>query len=259
MKKFLLLLPVLLATALEAQPGAPAAPSGGETNDLSRQATDPTASLMAMNLQGIYTGDYHGAGFPGQPDDNWTLQFRPVIPFQFLDHPNILRATIPFQIDGRGDEGFGPVSAFDLLVFNESWGRWGLGPLLNFDTTGDLPDEFAFGPAVGGVWQVNEKLSLGLFSQNLFANNTAVTSIQPVIAYQLGDGWSISAGDLQCTYDWEAGRWLSLPVGFQIGKVTRIGEQPVRFALNPQYNLQNDRGLSEWSITFTFTALFPTF
>jgi hypothetical protein len=84
-----------------------------------------------------------------------------------------------------------------------------------------------------------------------------VSQIQPVIAYQLGHGWSLSAGDLQFAYDWEAARWISLPVGLQIGKVTKPGSQPVRFAINPQYNLKNDSGLPAWSVTFTFTALFP--
>jgi hypothetical protein len=231
----------------------------GDADELSRQATDPTASLMALNLQSIYTGGFHGAGIPGEPDDAWTFQFRPVIPFTAFERPNILRATIPFQSGGRGDEGFGPVSLFDLMVFNEHWGRWGLGPVMSFDTTDDLPDEFSIGPAAGFVWQVNKKLSLGLFSQNIFWSDTAVSNIQPVIAYQLGDGWSLSAGDLQFSYDWENARWLSVPVGFQLGKVTKLGGRPVRYAINPQYNLRNDRGLSEWSVAFTFTALFPTF
>ena len=226
--------------------------------ELSRQATDPTASLMAMNFQTTYVGGYHGAGIPGEANDAWLFTFRPVIPFEFLGKPNILRLTLPYQVGGRGDEGFGPISIFDLVVFNESWGRWGIGPVMSFDTTGDAPDEFVIGPAVGGVWQVNKKLNVGAFTQNVFWRDTAVTQIQPVIAYQLGNGWSISAGDLQFIYDWEQSRWLTVPIGFQIGKVTKIGKQPVRFAINPQYNLQNDRGLSEWLCTFTFTALFPT-
>jgi hypothetical protein len=230
-----------------------------DNTELSRQATDPTASLMALNFQGIYVGDFYGAGIPGQPDDRFTFQFRPVIPFTFLGHPNILRATVPYQLDGRGDEGCGPISLFDLVVFNEKWGRWGIGPVMSFDTTGDALDEFVIGPAIGGVWQVNKKFSAGLFTQNVFWRNTAVTQIQPVIAYQLGDGWSLSAGDLQFTYDWETSRWLNLPIGFQLGKVVKLGGLPTRFAINPQYNLKNDRGLDEWSLTFTFTALFPTF
>lgn len=230
----------------------------GDADELSRQATDPTASLMALNFQSTWN-DFHGTTPPGATDDAWTFTFKPVMPFTFLEHPNILRLTLPYQTGGRGDEDFKPISLFDLMVFNENWGRWGIGPVMTFDTTGDLPDEFVIGPAIGGVWQVNKKFNLGLFSQNVFWSDTAVTQIQPVIAYQLGNGWSLSAGDLQFTYDWKAARWVNLPIGFQIGKVTKIGGLPCRFALNPQYNLKNDRGLSEWSVTFTYTALFPTF
>ena len=52
---------------------------------------------------------------------------------------------------------------------------------------------------------------------------------------------------------------MDVPIGFQLGKVVKLGGLPTRFAINPQYNLKNDRGLEEWSVTFTFTALFPTF
>ena len=247
--------PSLLLPALAGMSCASAA----DNSELSRQATDPTASLMAMNLQSTWIGGYHGAAVPGEADEAFQFSFRPVIPFTLFDQPNILRLTLPFQAGGRGDEGFGPISLFDLVIFNESRGRWGIGPVMSFDTTGDAPDAFVIGPAVGGVWQVSKKLSAGLFSQNVFGGDTAVTQIQPVIAWQLGDGWSLSAGDLQFTYDWEASRWVNVPVGFQIGKVTKLGDQPVRFALNPQYNLKSDRGLNEWQVTFTFTALFPTF
>lgn len=242
------------------EPGAGAAQQGASdgppAEDLSSRASDPTASLMAFNFLGTYTGGFHGEGH-GLQDDAWSLTFRPTIPFNFLDHPNLLRITVPYQVSGRGQEGFGPISVFDLFMFNQSWGRWGFGPLMNFDTTGDLPDEFAIGPAVGAVANVSKKLKVGLFSQNLFADHTALSQLQPVIAYQLGNGWSISAGDLQFAYDWEAGQWVSAPVGFQIGKVTRLGSQPVRFAVNPQYNLIDRDGLNEWSVAFTFTALFP--
>ena len=235
-----------------------AAAVSGDANELSRQATDPTASLMALNFQGIYN-DFHGPDVPGEPDDRWTLQFRPVIPFTLFDQPNILRMTVPYQVSGRGDEGWGPISVFDLVVFNQSWGRWGFGPVMSFDTSGEAPDEFALGPAAGTVWRAGKKLNLGVFSQNVLWSDTAVSQLQPVIAYQLGKGWALSAGDLQYAYDWEAGRWVNVPVGFQIGKVTKVGKLPMRFSINPQYNLLDDPGLSRWSISFTMTALFPSF
>jgi hypothetical protein len=64
---------------------------------------------------------------------------------------------------------------------------------------------------------------------------------------------------LQFTYDWGASRWLDIPIGFQLGKVVKLGGLPARFAINPQYNLKDDRRLSSWQVTFTFTALFPSF
>ena len=190
----------------------------------SSKATDPTASLMALNFQSTWN-NYHG-DLPGNADDTWEFAFRPVIPFTFLEHPNIFRATIPFQTGGRGEEGFEAITLFDLFMTNESWGRWGIGPVMSFDTTGDAPNEFVIGPAFGGVWKVNKQLSLGMFSQNVFASDTAVTQLQPVIAYQLGEGWSVSAGDLQITYDWEASRWVNLPVGIQIGDAHAPGPAP---------------------------------
>lgn len=228
-----------------------------DTESLSSQATDPTASLMALNFQTLYTGGFHGSS-GGLDDDRTVFQFRPVLPYQVWDLPNILRLTVPYQVDGRGDEGFGAISLFNLAVFNQDWGRWGFGPVMSFDTTGDAPDEFVIGPAIGGVYNISKRLKVGLFSQNVFWDDTAATQLQPIIAYQLGDGWSLSAGDAQFTYDWEGNRWTNVPIGFQLGKVTRLGQLPVRLAINPQYNLKDDRGLNEWSVNFTFTALFPT-
>ena len=251
------LLPLALSSAL-ALPLLGQDSAQHSADDLSVKATDPTASLMAFNFQTTYIGGYHGPS-GGLPDDSWSAQFRPVIPWNLGDLPNILRMTVPYQLDGRGQEGFGPISVFDLGVINEDWGRWGFGPVMSFDTTGDLPDEFVIGPAVGFVWQARKRLKLGLFSQNVFWSHTAQSQIQPVIAYQLGHGWAVSAGDLQITYDWEASRWRNIPVGFQLGKVTKIAGLPCRLAVNPQYNLKNDPGLPEWQLTFTFTALFPSF
>jgi hypothetical protein len=53
-------------------------------------------------------------------------------------------------------------------------------------------------------------------------------------------------------------RWLSLPIGVQVGKVTKSGRQPVRFSLNPQYKFAADAGLPEWSIKLNFSLLVPS-
>lgn len=225
-------------------------------DDLSSQATDPTASLMSLNVIGTYVGGYTDDG-PGLDEHGFELTFRPVIPFRAWGAPNILRVTIPYQLDGRGDDRLGDVTVFDLVVFEQGWGRWGLGPIASFASDPKAPDDAAFGPALGAVARVRDDLNLGLFSQNLFASDTAVSQLQPIVAWQLGDGWALSAGDLQFTYDWERSRWLSVPLGFQLGVVRPVAGQPMRFAVNPQVNLLNRDGLEEWSVAVTITLLAP--
>ncbi len=127
----------------------------------------------------------------------------------------------------------------------------GFDPVMTFASDDDA-DNFLIGPAVGRVWQYSKTLNLGLFNQNVFGNDTRISHIQPVVAYQLGDGWPVSPRDLQFVHDWEHSPSLSAPVGFQTGKVTRFCDQPVRVAFAPQYNLSDHDGLPKWNVQLTF-------
>jgi hypothetical protein len=248
----------IAATLAAAMALAPMQLAGADesADELSRQATDPTASLMSFGLIGGYTGDYYG-NTPGD-DDRTEIKFQPVIPFRAFGTSNILRLSLPYQVSGRGDNGLGAVTVFDLVVINESWGRWGVGPVMTFATDDNAPDDFLAGPAIGGVWQYSKKLNLGLFNQNLFGDDTSLSQLQPIVAYQLGGGWSLSGGDLQFIYDWEDSRWVSVPIGVQLGKVTKVAGQAMRFAVNPQYNLIDDPGLDKWKVLLTVTLLVPS-
>jgi hypothetical protein len=236
--------------------GVGSAKTQDSADDLAQQATDPTASLMAFNFSADYTGNYNGDG-AGQDDNSVDLSFRPAIPFTAFGRKNILRLTVPYRSSGRGAKGLGTVSVFDVMLFDRPWGRFALGGVAALSQEGAAPDEFAIGPAAGVVWQYSKTLNLGVFSQNIFAGDTAISQIQPIIAYQIGNGWSLSAGDLQWAYDFKNSRWQSFPIGFQVGKVSKIGKQPVRYAFNPQYNLVDFDGSEGWSVSFTFAMLVP--
>jgi hypothetical protein len=245
---------VLFVAGLLAVQGI-AARADEAADELARKATDPTASLMAFSFILDYTFDFHG---PTTGDDDATvLSFRPAIPYTAWGKSNILRVTVPYQVSGRGAEGLGSVSVFNVVVTDRSWGRYALGLVASLSSEDSAADEFAIGPAIGAVWVLSKKFNIGVFNQNVFAGDTAVSQIQPVVAYQLGNGWSLSAGDLQIVYDWKSGRFVSIPVGFQIGKVTKLFGQPVRWGVNPQYNLKDDPGLERFSTSFTFTLLVP--
>jgi hypothetical protein len=99
--------------------------------------------------------------------------------------------------------------------------------------------------------------TLGLFNQNLFGSSTAISSIQPVVAYQLGKGWALSSGEAQFTMDWKRGRLVNLPVGVALSKVGSIGGQAMKVSVNPEYNVLSVSGAPDFSIRATFTLLVP--
>ena len=233
--------------------------------DLAQQAADPTAPLMAFNFKAEYKPSYYG--LPGSGND---FLFQPVIPFAAWHKPNLLRATISYNISGpfptdldsddtsNRNRGLDSASVFDLLVFNKQWGRWGFGPLVNFaPNEGKGSDTTTAGPAIGFVARQG-KWNLGLFNQNLFGHSTRFSSIQPVISYSLGHGWTAASGDAQFAIDWTSPQFVNVPIGVQIAKVTKLGKQPVRFLVNPEYNARSVTGTPHWTIRFGFTILAPS-
>jgi len=230
---------------------APAA--AGDADELSRQATDPTASLMSFN----FINDFR-TSFYGGDEGGFEFRFQPVVPFRAWKVSNILRMVVPYQTSGPGDEGLKSVSIFDLVVLPQSWGRLGVGPVMSLsESASDAESKFSIGPAFGAVVPVSKKLNVGAFTQNLFATGVAITQLQPIVAFQLGSGWALSAGDLQFAYDWNLGAWVSLPIGFQIGKVQRVAGQAMRLSLNPQWNLKDIDGANKAKVVFTATLLAP--
>jgi hypothetical protein len=233
---------------------------GGQS--LGQAAEDPTASLMAFQLSDWFTTNFHGLG--GEDANN--IVFRPVIPFETGDLHHIFRLTVPFTTSSPFlDSGLSDITAFDLMVFNESWGRWGIGPVALFPTGGSKrgADKWGLGPAVGFTAR-SGKLLWGLFNQNIFniGGNDArrdvnVSIIQPIVSYGLGHGWSVGTSEMTVAYDWEAHRWSSLPLGLKVAKLVKIGGAPVQFSVQYEHDFANDHGDPENTIRFTTKLLLP--
>ena len=166
--------------------------------------------------------------------------------------------TAPYQFSGPSATGLGDFTLFDLVILPQSWGRLAIGAVGSFVSSAkDVPGHMSGGPAIGFVVQASKELSWGLFNQNLFGNDVAISQLQPIVAYQLGGGWALSLGDLQWHYDWDRGEFVSMPIGLQLGKVLKVAEQPMRFAVNPQYDAKDLPGISSFKILFTATLLLP--
>jgi len=176
--KIPLLVLLLLHLILRCQANSSSVPAA---DDLSQKVVDPTASLMTFGFKYNYIKGFHGNG----AESANLLQFQPVIPFEAFGVPNILRITATGTIDGPGGSGFNDVAVFNLFVINERWGRWGFGPVMDFiHDPAPGGDSFTAGPAIGAVMN-HGKWTYGGFNQNFIGSKTELSSIQPVLAYQL--------------------------------------------------------------------------
>lgn len=259
-----LALTVLLAWLLFFAPGASLAEEPAEGGQaLDQAANDPTASLMSVQIQDIYSGNYHNLN----DESGNTLLLRSAIPFQTGPLNHIARATLPVVTDSpSGKSGLSDLVLFDLIVFNESWGRWGIGPVMLFPTaTSDQlgTEKWAIGPAAGFVAR-SQKLMWGVFNQNLFSfagkndrEDVNVSIIQPIISYSLPDQWSIGTSEMNITYDWEKDDWTALPLGIKLSKLVKFGSLPVQFSSACEYNFAKDYVAPEWIVNFTLKFLFP--
>ena len=234
---------------------------GGQS--LNQAASDPTASLMSVQVADWYNSDFHG--LPGE--DANTAVLRAVVPFQTGDLKNIFRATIPVITDNPvTDAGLSDITLFDLVVFNQSWGRWGLGPVALLPTGGSSrgTDQWALGPAIGFTARQG-KLLWGAFNQNLFTyagndgrNPVNVSVLQPIVNYGLGHGWSVGCSEMTFSYDYATGRWTSVPLGAGINKLVRFGKLPVQLSLQYEHDFADQPGTPEDTLRFTLKFLFPT-
>lgn len=258
-------LAALLQSPLAAQgPATPAtvpaeAPGESAQDELSRRATDPTASPPSVALINDLTFTYQGLP-DGTPidEDGYELRFQSVVPFLAWGAPNILRMTVPYQIQGPGAAGLGDITLFDLVIVPLAHGRLGVGAVGSFASSSKETDAHAVGgPAIGLVLPLSRKVNIGLFNQNLFGDGVSISQLQPIFARQLGSGWSLSLGDLQFPYDWDRGEFLALPFGLQLGKVLPIAGQPMRFSLNPQYDFKDIPGAGRFSVQFTVQLMLP--
>jgi len=239
-----------LGLALLARTGGAQGTGQGAKDDLSAQATDPTAPLTQINFISDVRFSYHDVDGTGHE-----FRFQPVLPFRAFGVGNLMRVIVPYQTGGPGSVGLKDVSIFDIVVTHQKWGRLALGAVASLSPSSVAP--FGIGPAVGVIIPQSKKLMFGVFSQNLFGTDKAISQLQPIFAYQLGNAWSLTAGDLQFTYDWNQGEFVLIPLGFQVGVVRSVAKQPFRFAVNPQWNVRDKAGTPDVKVVFTVTLLSP--
>jgi hypothetical protein len=240
-----------------------AVPASAQESDeeLAAKATDPTASLMSFQLNDAYVADYHGLD-----DTSNQLTFRAAIPFNVGATKHIFRVTQPYQTSGPSGGGWVDTTVFDLMVFDQSWGRWGVGVTGTLPTGSDglTTDKWTAGPAIGFVNSAHGPINFGLFLQSFFsfagknsAPDVGLLNLQPILSYQLGGGRSLSLGNSALVYDIERSGWTSLFTSINYGQVVSFWGHKWRPNAELGYDFKDSPGNPKWVIRAGITLLLP--
>jgi hypothetical protein len=111
------------------------------------------------------------------------------------------------------------------------------------------PGKWTLGILVNNVWSFAGQSGRKDVNQMLF---------QYFINYNLQKGWYIT-WQPTLTADWEqsnGGRWV-VPVGGGIGRIMRLGFQPVNLTLQFYGNAVHPPGASPWGMRMQIAFLFP--
>ncbi len=242
-------------------------PGENETAELARSAQNPIASLISLPFQNNTNFD---AG-PLEKTQN-IMNIQPVWPFGLNENWNLITRTIlpvisqpaftPSQDreNGLGDTLF---TAF-LSPRNSGQWIWGVGPALLLPTSTDDrlgAGEWGAGPSaviltIRGPWVVGSLFN-NVWS---FTGDTEVNLFtwQYFVNYNLDDGLYLTSAPI-ITANWEAdsdNTW-TVPFGGGVGKIFRIGKQPINSSISAYYNVEKPDSGAEWQLRLQVQFLFP--
>jgi hypothetical protein len=238
-----------------------------DSKSLAQAAQNPLASMISLPFQNNTNFNYGPEG--GSQN---TLNIQPVWPFKMNDDWNFVTRTIlpvvsipaltsgDSRTTGLGDTtftGWFSPSAASMWI-------WGAGPVLVLPTSTDdelgtgewsagasvvvltMPGDWVIGSLFSNVWDVSGSVDVNFFTW------------QPIINYNLSDGWYLASVPI-ITANWEADsdqRW-TVPVGGGVGKIFRIGKQPINMSVHVYYNAIKPDVVGDWTLRIQFQLMFP--
>jgi hypothetical protein len=281
-------LSLTLITPLNSQAQQPSA----ETGDLQKATQNPVAGLISVPIQsntnfGIGPFDRNQGVLNIQPvvpvnlSENWNLIVRWITPIIWQPAPG----TANLEVYGIVENTPAYFAAQDVQAHAGVFGLgdmtptfffspakphkviWGAGPMFALPTaTGRVlgqgklsvgpslvvltqPGPWTIGALVNNIWSVAGPSDRANVNQML---------LQYFINYNLKKGWSISISPT-ITANWKAssGNVWTVPVGGGVGRVFRLGFQPVNVSVAFFGNVVHPVDGSPWGMRLQMSFLFP--
>jgi hypothetical protein len=265
------------AQSQQAGPDKPAAVSGQDqgapsnaTESLQKATQNPVANLISVPLQ---NNNNFGIGPYDRTQD--VLNIQPVIPAKLNEKWNLITRIIqpiiwqPYPNETTGGEyGFGDMNpTFFLSPGKPGKLIWGVGPTFVIPTATDNTlgqGKFSIGPsfvalAQPGHWTVGALIN-NVWSVAGSGGRPSVNQLllQYFINYNLKKGWYITIQPI-LTANWNAasGNVWTVPFGGGVGRIMKLGFQPVNISAQFYGNAVYPSGTSPWGMRLQIAFLFP--
>src|SRR6201997_4942516 len=246
------------------------AEASNTTASLQKATQNPVANLISVPIQ---NNSNFGVGPFDRTQD--VLNIQPVIPVKLNDRWNLIARITqpivwqPYPADTTGGEyGFGDMNpTFFLSPHKPGKLIWGAGPAIVIPTaTNDIlgqgklslgpsfvalaqPGHWTVGALINNVWSVAGSGGRPDVNQML---------LQYFINYNMKKGWYLTVQPI-LTANWKAssGNVWTVPFGGGIGRIMKLGFQPVNLTAQFYGNAVHPAGVSPWGMRLQFVLLFP--
>jgi opacity protein-like surface antigen len=240
-----------------------------EDEDLRKQSQNPIADLVTVPFQSntnFNTGPFNRT--------QEVLNIQPVVPLHLSNDWNLIARTIapvisqPSPLSNSNTNGIGDTT--EELFFSPTHPGaliWGAGPVFTMPSASDpilgtgkvlsgpgvvflvTPDHWVIGVVANNQWSVGGnplRPAVNTFNAQYFIN------------YNMPHGWYLTTAPI-ITANWLAapGQQWTVPIGGGVGRVFRIGDQPVNAQLQAFYNVARPTGTADWQLRFELAFLFP--
>jgi hypothetical protein len=249
------------------------------TQALAAAAQNPVAAMISLPFQ---NNTFFGAG-PNHDKTANVLNIQPVLPFNFGDWNIISRTIVPLialpELTGGalGDAIAGTASSndpFGLGDINQTFYFspaaatgfiWGVGPSVTLPTATQRflgPRALSMGPGAVGL-VMPKSWVIGALARQLWAvagpnQNVNQTLLQPFVNYNMPDGWyAVSSPIITANWSAPSGQRWSVPIGGGVGKIFKIGDQPMNASMQAFDYVAHPSLAPRWVLRFQLQFLFP--
>lgn len=263
---------LLLLLVIMQQPIAAQESQEDEQEALVVASQNPIASMASMPFQfnwNMGMGDYNRT--------QTIINIQPVLPAKIGKSWNMInRIILPVMVQPDFNAESGSTTGLGMINYTaffspKPFGKvaLGFGPsfLIPTNTASALGDgQFSIGPSVVLFYMLSKKWTMGFVAAQNWAYYTPNTAdkhtsffTQVFVNYNLKNAWSIgTAPTINVNWDAADGEKATVPLGLNVSKVTKLGNQATKFALGYYYNVvRPTAGAKTGQIQFMLVFMFP--